>query len=443
MTDPSKAIVDGARVTLTRVDTGDKRSVQSSTEGRYTFPLLVAGSYEINVIKEGFQQQTRTGIIVETGQVSSIDLELAVGLVSETVEVTADAPLLQSESAAVNNVVENKTIMNMPLLDRRSGQLQRLSGFVVANGAGAGATFAIAGGRGNNANYLIDGGSAQNLTLGVPTLMFDPPVESMQEFNVSISNYSAELGRTGGGVIQMTTKSGTNQFHGSAYEFFRNDALNTRTFFSSTIPPLRYNLFGASLGGPVIKNKTFFFFNYEGRRQVSPTNRSVNVPTVAETQGNYAGASYVVKDPLNGTAFPGNVIPLTRLDPVGSKLAQLYPSPNVPGAASGRGNFNANSSARTSPNDYVARIDHTFNPNDRLYGRFLGEPSTNTTSAIFPFPPPTLSPRSRSITTTTSPALTITTSRRTLSMRCGIRTRFAKRSRSPQPPEQTSHRRSA
>jgi hypothetical protein len=131
----------------------------------------------------------------------------------------------------------------------------------------SGATFAIAGGRGNNANCMIDGGTAQNLNLGVATLVFDPPVESVQEFSVAISNYAAELGRTGGGIVQMTTKSGTNDLHGSAYEYFRNEVLNTRTFFAKSKPPLRYNLFGASLGGPIKKNKTQYFFNYEGRRQ--------------------------------------------------------------------------------------------------------------------------------------------------------------------------------
>ncbi|MCU1328607.1 MAG: TonB-dependent receptor, plug, partial [Bryobacterales bacterium] len=152
----------------------------------------------------------------------------------------------------------------------------------------------------------------------------------------------------------------------------------------SNIPPLRYNLFGASVGGPVVKDKTFFFFTYEGRRQVAPTNRAVNVPTLAEAQGDYSGASYIVRDPVTGNPFPGNVIPANRLDPVGSKLALFYPAPNVPGAASGKGNFNANTSSRTSPNDYVARVDHTFNENNRLYGRFLAEPSTSTTSALFP-----------------------------------------------------------
>ncbi len=321
---------------------------------------------------------------METGQVSTVDVELPVGSLSQVVDVAAEVPLLQAESAAVSGVVENQTIKDMPLLDRRSAQLQGLSGFVVPNGAGASATFAIAGGRGNNANYLIDGGTAQNLTLGVPTLMYDPPVESMQEFNLSISDYAAELGRTGGGIIQMTTKSGTNSFHGSAYEFLRNDDLQARTFFSKTIPELRYNLFGASVGGPIIKNKTYFFFNYEGRRQIANTNQLLNVPTLAEDQGNFSADSYVVKNPTTGSPFPKNIIPTSLLDPVGSKLALFYPAPNVAGAASGKGNFDANDPATTTVNDYVARVDHTFNDNNRMFVRFLGEPQTISTASIFP-----------------------------------------------------------
>jgi hypothetical protein len=384
--DATKAGISGAAVTLTRTESGDKRNAISSAEGYYTFPLLVAGVYEIAVTKEGFEKQVRTNIVVSTGEVSTVDVALVVGSVSQTVDVSATVPLLQSESAAVSGVVENETIVNMPLLDRRSSQLQRLSGFVVPNGTGSSATFAIAGGRGNNANYLIDGGTAQNLTLGVPTLEYDPPVESMQEFNIAISNYAAELGRTGGGVIQMTTKSGSNQFHGSAYEYFRNDDLNTRTFFSKTIPELRYNLFGASVGGPIIKNKTQFFFNYEGRRQIANTNEALNVPTLAEDQGNFSADSYVIKDPTTGKPFAGNIIPASRFDPVGSKLALLYPTPNVPGALSGKANFDANDPVTTTVNDYVARVDHTFNDNNRMFVRFLGEPETVDTSTIFPNP---------------------------------------------------------
>jgi outer membrane receptor protein involved in Fe transport len=384
--DSSQGAVSGAKVTLTRVETGDARIENSSAEGYYTFPLLLPGTYDLKVQKDGFETENRTGIKVETGVISTVDVALPVGTVSQSVDVEASVPLLQTETSSVSNVVENQTIVDMPLIDRRSAQLTRLSGFVVTNGAGASVTFAIAGGRGNNENFVIDGGTVQNLTLGVATLSFDPPVESMQEFNVAISNYSADLGRTGSAVVQMTTKSGTNEFHGSAYEYFRNNDLDARTFFAKTNPILRYNLFGASLGGPIKKNKTQFFFNYEGRRQIVATTQVVNVPTVAEDGGNFSADSYVVKDPTTGKPFPGNIIPASELDPVGAKLAAFYPAPNVPGALSGKGNFVANDPATTIVNDYVARVDHMFNDKNRIFGRFLAQPDHTLTASIFPTP---------------------------------------------------------
>ena len=384
--DASKAAISGAKVTLTRADTGFQRSTLSTGEGYYRFPLLAPGKYQITAAHDGFQTQTRTDILAETGVIGTADLQLDIGEVAQSIAVEASAPLLETGSAAVAQVVTNKTITGMPLLDRRSSQLTGLNGFVVKAGAGAGATFAIAGGRGNNSNYLIDGGTAQNLTLGVPTLSFDPPVESMQEFNVAISDYAAELGRTGGGVIQMTTKSGTNDFHGSAYEFFRNDALTARTFFASTVPILRYNLFGASLSGPIRRNRTQFFFNYEGKRQTTADTKILNIPTPAETRGDFSADAYKVVDPLNKTPFANNIIPANRLDPVGAKLAAYYPAPNVPGAASGKANFRANDPAQTVTDDYVGRIDHVFNDNNRVFGRLLAETNHTLTDSIFPTP---------------------------------------------------------
>jgi len=384
--DASKAAISGAKVTLTRADTGFQRSTLSTGEGYYRFPLLSSGTYQITAAHDGFQTQTRTDILAETGVIGTADLQLDIGEVAQSIAVEASAPLLETGSAAVAQVVTNKTITGMPLLDRRSSQLTGLNGFVVKAGAGAGATFAIAGGRGNNSNYLIDGGTAQNLTLGVPTLSFDPPVESMQEFNVAISDYAAELGRTGGGVIQMTTKSGTNDFHGSAYEFFRNDALTARTFFASTVPILRYNLFGASLSGPVRRNRTQFFFNYEGKRQTTADTKILNIPTPAETRGDFSADAYKVVDPLNKTPFANNIIPANRLDPVGAKLAAYYPAPNVPGAPSGKANFRANDPAQTVTDDYVGRIDHVFNDNNRVFGRLLAETNHTLTDSIFPTP---------------------------------------------------------
>lgn len=380
--DPSQAAVKSATATLISEETGDRRETLSNAEGYYTFPLLTPGVYDLTVRMEGFQSQTRKGIKVETGQVASLDVTLSLGEVSQSVEVQAEVAALQTDSAAVAHVVSNATIINMPLIDRRSTQLARLDGFVVQVGGGSSSNFAIAGGRGGNANFYIDGGAVENVAMGVPTLYFDPPVEAIQEFNVSLSNYAAELGRSGGGVFQMSTKSGTNQFHGSAYEYFRNDALNLNTYFATAKPILRYNLFGASLGGPIRRNKTQFFFNYEGKRQVTESTVNQLVPTPAELSGNFSADKFTVKDPITGTAFPNNIIPASRLDAVGRNLAQFYPAPNFSGA--GGTNFVANQPQTTVVNNYVARIDHAINENNRIYGRFLGQPDHTLTGPTFP-----------------------------------------------------------
>ena len=388
--DASHSVVPDAQLTLSRSDTGLTQQQHSNNEGYYSFPLLQAGHYDLRVEKGGYETQDQKGIIVQTGSVSTVNVTLAVGAIAQTVSVDTTVPLLQSQSSAVQDVVENQTIVNMPLIDRRSSQLQRLSGFVVGNGSGSGATFAVGGGRGNNANYLVDGGSVQNLLLGVPTLMFDPPVESVQEFNLSISDYAAELGRSGGAVVQMTTKSGTNQFHGALYEYFRNDALQARPYFATVNPELRYNLFGASLGGPIKKDKTQFFFNYEGRRQTSTVTRIINVPTAAEITGDFSAFSTAVIDPNTGKQanYNGrlNVLPPGELDPVALALVKFYPAPNIAGAAPNVSNFRANDPTQGVYDVYVARIDHVFGDKDHIFGRFLAQTDHQPTASIYPTP---------------------------------------------------------
>jgi|CZKD01.1.fsa_nt_gi outer membrane receptor protein involved in Fe transport len=386
--DASQAAVAGAKVTLTRTETGDHREVTSGNEGYYSFPLLVPGHYDLKVEKAGFEGEAQNGIVVLTGSVSTVDVALKVGSETQVVSVEASVPLLQTETSAVAKVVENESITNLPVLDRRSSQLQKLNGFVVQTNAGANASFAIAGGRSDNANYLIDGGTAQNLLLGVPILSFDPPIESVQEFSVAISNYAAELGRSGGAVVQMTTRSGTNSFHGSAYEYFRNTVLQEQPEFAKTNPSLHYNLFGASLGGPLKKNKTQFFFNYEGRRQTIGTPQSLTVPTAQELTGNFngiidpaTGVQVVVKNPTTGVAFPNNQIP--TLDPVGGKLAAFYPQIN---GTSPTAQFVVNDPATTVVDQYVARIDHVIGLKDRIFGRLLADTDHTVTASVFPTP---------------------------------------------------------
>jgi Carboxypeptidase regulatory-like domain/TonB dependent receptor len=384
--DASQAAVAGAKVALTHVENGDRREVTSGTEGYYSFPLLVPGHYDLTVEKAGFETETQTGIVVRTGSVSAVDVILKIGAETQTISVDASVPLLQTETSAVAQVVENAAIVDMPLVDRRAAQLQRLNGFVVGSGTASTSTFATAGGRGNNGNYTIDGGNVQNILLGTPSLYFDPPTESLQEYNVAISNYDAELGRSGGAVVQMTTKSGTNQFHGSAYEYFRNDALQAIPYFAPEKAPLRYNLFGASIGGPIVKNKTLFFFNYEGLRWTTSTAEVLNVPTLAEDAGNFSADSYQVVNPATGLPFFGNIIPATSQDPVGAQIAAFFPAPNVPGAPSGKANFAANDPSHTKTNTYVARVDQNFSEKDRIFGRFLADPGQVITGTVFPTP---------------------------------------------------------
>jgi hypothetical protein len=382
--DQTGGVVFGAHITVTSTGQGVRREVESNQDGLYVVPLLQPGQYTVEVARTGFKPVSRSGVAVETGAATTVDVELEVGTASEAVTVEEGAgPLVQQASSAVAAVIRSSAIASLPLIDRRSSQLARLGGFVVQNGTSS--NFAIAGGRGGNAMWLLDGGNAQNLpNIGTPTLVFDPPVESMQEFSVSVSNYAAELGRTGGGVIQMTTKSGTNNIHGAAYEYFRNDKLNARTFFAPVRPPLRYNLFGAAVGGPIKKDRTFFFFNFEGLRRTDATSRVLNLPTPAEVTGDFSASAGIVKDPVTGTPFPGNRIPASRLDPIGAQIASFYPAPNVAGQGSGNANFSANQTVVTYNNTYVSRFDHTFSERDRGFIRLLGQRSITDNKAVFP-----------------------------------------------------------
>jgi hypothetical protein len=197
VTDTSGGVVPSVKVQLVNRLTGEQFAAVSGAAGVYTIPLLKPGRYDLRIEHAGFKPYRETGVVVETGAASRVDVRLEVGGVTEAVTVEAEAPLLKSESSSVGNVIRRDTIANMPLVGRRAASLARLSGFVVQNGTGS--NFTMAGGRGDNTNFTIDGGNAQNILLGVATLTFDPPIDSLEEFNVEISNFKAELGRSGGG----------------------------------------------------------------------------------------------------------------------------------------------------------------------------------------------------------------------------------------------------
>ncbi|MFT4113750.1 carboxypeptidase regulatory-like domain-containing protein [Silvibacterium sp.] len=386
--DAQKAQVSDATVTVTRTETGLSQSKTTDKSGFYSFPILLPGHYDITVVKDGFDSQTKEGVEIFTGQASAVNFTLNVGHVVEKIEVHSDVAQLQSTSSSITDEVENTAITNYPLLDRTATQLQRLSGMVVSSGTGSSTEFTVAGGRGDNANYTVDGGTTQNLLQGVPEQEFNLPIDSLQEFSFSISDYKAELGRSGGGFIQMTTKSGTNNFHGSAYLYYRSQGFQAVPDFTTSNPPLQYKFFGASLGGPLWKGKTYFFFTYEGRRETTSSSLLLNVPDALERTGNFSEVAATVIDPNTGVqaVYNGqkNVLPPSELDPYGQKLASYYPLPNVAGATLNTSNFDGNDTTQTVSDIYVLRIDHKFSDRDSVYGRLLANPSHSSVPNVYP-----------------------------------------------------------
>ena len=391
ISDNTGAVIIGATVTLTNINTGVAQSSTANESGIYNFPIVPAGRYELSCEFEGFKTYSQTGIAMETGFVRSIDIQMEVGEVTETVEVLASTPLLETENSTVGQFIERDTVFNMPLASRRSASLVRLMGNVAyrsEGGAEALPFFAMAGGRSRNQMWTLDGTVMQNMSLGIAQLGLNPPAEALQEFKAEQSNYTAEYGRAGGGFIVMTTRSGTNDFHGAAYEFFRNDKMDTRRFFAAGKAPLRYNIFGGSAGGPIAKDRTFFFFNYEGgRRRDGVIHSSDDVPHIPEVKGDFSNRTDVaVKDPLTGDPFPGNIIPQSRIDPLGQAFANLYPAPNQSGDLSRapRNNLINSASNALTQDFYTGKVDHNFGDNDRAYGRFMFSRNPQGVAAVYP-----------------------------------------------------------
>ncbi|MDE0127054.1 MAG: TonB-dependent receptor [Bryobacterales bacterium] len=393
VTDSTGAVIPGAEATLQNVATGIAMETLTNEAGLYTFPLLQSGSYELNILSAGFKPVTQGGIVMETSTVRTVDVQLELGDVTETVTVEAAAPLLQAETSTVGQLIERTTVMNMPVESRRAASLVRLTGTVVFRNEGAGGEqlpfFSMAGGRSRNQMWQLDGTSVQNSTIGIAQLGLNPTSESLQEFKVEINNLSAEYGRTGGGFILMTTRSGTNEFHGAAYEFLRNDALDARTFFAAGKAPLRYNIFGVSIGGPVRKDKTFFFFNWEGaRRRTGRTFSSDDIPHPPEVQGDFSNrVDTAILDPLTGEPFPNHMIPQARMDPLGREFAGFYPKPNRTGndiTRRPRDNYLFNVSNPLDQNVYTTRVDHYFGPSDRIFGRYTASPNVAVNLPRFP-----------------------------------------------------------
>ena len=386
--DPAGAVIPNVEVTATNVATGVPTRVRSNEAGIYALPFLQPGEYTLSAVATGFKKYERKGIVLETAEVVEIDLKLEVGSVTDVVEVRAEAPLLESASSSVGQFIEGKTVAEMPLAGRRALELVRLSGNVIfvdySNNAKP--RFAVAGGRSYQAGYMLDGGNIQNLRIASAQVDIDPPVEVIQEFKVLQNAYSAEYGGSAAGLLVSTTKSGTNSFQGSLFEFFRNDKLDAAGFFAPTEgtrkikAPLRYNLFGGTLGGPIIRNRTHFFAGFEGTRRSDGSTQILTVPTAKQKAGDFSetfnqqGRLIPIHDPTAAgrAPFPGNVIPASRIDPVARNLLPYYPSPNRPPVnLAGGQNFSGNRAQVFTRENVTSRVDHSFSNSNRLYVRFV------------------------------------------------------------------------
>jgi hypothetical protein len=371
ITDASGAAAPGSRVTLLNEGTGLRESATSDSAGRYNFSRLAVGNYRIEVSAAGFKTDTRPGINLTAEQVLTANFTLEVGDVKESVEVTGAVTALETAASSVRSVVRRELIEDLPLNGRNALQLQTLlPGAINQSGARVSLSqedgIAVNGARGNDNNVLLDGGHNNDLYNGTPTSVPNP--DALQEFSVLSSSFSAENGRGAGSLVTAVTRGGTNQYHGTVYEYLRNDKLDARSFFGVaglvTKPKLKRNQFGASLGGPIIRDKTFLFFSWESLRERSATTSTGTVlPTPAERAGDFSLSARKPIDPLTGLPFPNNIIPASRFSLPAVKLADLiFPVPNING-----NQLIYNAPGSDSRNQYVSRFDHSFTSNDRIY----------------------------------------------------------------------------
>jgi len=376
VTDATGAVIPNATVTVVNDGTHETRNVTSNASGEYLVSLLPVGHYSVTVKAPGFKATTTNNLSLEAGDRARTDVKLELGGETETVNVEAETPLLQADNATVSSTVDAKSVQDLPLNGRNFVQLVQI--VPGANeGPGNGLTsggrpddrrstngFSVNGQDSTLNNYIIDGIDDNERVIG--TIGAKPNVEGIQEITVETNSYSAEAGRTAGGVVNLVTRSGTNQFHGTVYEFFRNDAFDARNVLQTTgrKPELRQNQYGGSLGGPIFKDKTFFFGDYEGFRQVSGLTYSSTIPTLAEYDDiNSIGAGNSPQALVNS----GNGTQGLPIDPIALAYLQLFPAPTNSNLTN---NYVVSPNRTQFSNTYDGRIDHHFNNNNLLFGRY-------------------------------------------------------------------------
>jgi Carboxypeptidase regulatory-like domain len=403
ITDSTGAVMPGATVTLTNTGTGLVRVVTTDSNGEFTAPSLPTGTYSVKAELSGFKTVTRPDVPLGVDQRVRIDVKLEIGAVEESVTVTGSSPLVQTSSSELGTTVGEEQIKTLPLNGRNFVNLTRtvpgvVRGIPGANIDGAGslawrasASFSANGQRPRDNNYMLDG--VDNNETWLQTVVLFPSVDALDEFKLQTSTYSAEFGHSLGGVVNLQIKSGTNAMHGSGFEFLRNSVFDANNFFNNRAgrdkPDFSQHQFGGTIGGPIVKDKTFYFFDYQGYHVNQGATYLSTVPSAKMRAGDFSEVNRIIYDPLTHLPFPGNVIPGNRVDPVAAKmLGQLIPESNTAGTLSSTGqtinNYLINPTLTRLDNQIDLKVDHGLTANNRFFARYSYEKTHRVLPATLP-----------------------------------------------------------
>jgi outer membrane receptor protein involved in Fe transport len=365
--DSSGAVIANAPVTLTNVGTNISKSIRTGTDGSYLFTLVPIGTYQLTVQQAGFRKYVRDGIVLNVNQNAKVNIALAIGTTDQVVEVNSDVTQVDTLSATLGSVETERRINDLPLVERDTFQLGLLQAgvFPPDDDDGSGNPFSVSGQRSESVSFMIDG-TDNNDFLGNNAVV-NPNPDAVGEFKILTNNYSAEFGRTSGGIVNQVIKSGTNKFHGDLFEFIRNDAFNARNYFLPAVTPYKRNTFGATLGGPIRKDKTFFFVAYQGlRRHEGQAAPVLQVLSPAERSGDFSELlpSTQLVNPIDGSNYVNNQVPVNPV--IANYIAKYLPLPNLP-----NNNFVSSPTEIDREDQGVARIDHQIGSKDSINASYI------------------------------------------------------------------------
>ena len=380
VTDSSGGAIPSVTVTATNKGTGSVRQVSTGPAGNYVISQLPNGTYRLKVEVAGFKTAVQDNIQVQVDENRQLNITMAVGAVSDSITVEAEGSQVETRSGALKEVIDSARIVDLPLNGRNPLQLQYLvagAGGVVSAGQEQNDSVSINGSRPNTNNYTLDGADNHDPYFNTPSVFPNP--DALEEFSLQTSNYAADRGRNAGGIMNAVTRSGTNKLHGTLFEFLRNENFNARNFFANSVPPFKRNQFGGTVGGPIRRDKTFFFASYQRTSErSSPGVLNPTVLSAAQRKGDWSasGLKTPLKDPLGGT-FPNSIIPASRL----SQPAQKFLDAFVPLPNRDLNQYSFASQQKIDDGQVVVKLDHTLSENNRLSGRMLYSTSDNYQAA--------------------------------------------------------------